>query len=667
MRQKGTMIHSWIISKNSDRLYRRLFCSFLLLFCLVPCFAPPFLSASEALPDGAQSLLNGKRSLESSNYQKAIALLTAACEKLPVLGDYALQWRARAYEEEGNIDRSLADLRTLKERYKESPLIMKARLKEIELLEKKGDPSVGRLLEDMTKDNPSNMDIKYAYARWLKDNNDPQRARELLREVFISACPLSARASNELPPFYITADDLLKKGKTLNAAWRFEEAEKVLREALAHNTGHFTNEITDALAYSLFRQKRYKDAADLYKETKNIFWRARSIFRAGNDAAFQSELPEYSNSADTRVATVLIAYGEMTRRQGDIKGAFKIFDTVLSSYPSAKEEVLWASGWTYYLSGDYRNASGIFSKLAATFGDPKYLYWSRKCRVMLGYKDPSKPAGDRENSHDFYAYLTCLKNQQVLSPVSSKHLKTSLNPLASERVGILVKLGLKDEAAAELLSLSRKNPTPSDLVSISSYLKELGRFKNAIALVSKVPYSEDLHDLYYPRAFWPEVEEASRATSLDPYLILSVMREESRFEPEARSIAGAIGLMQLMPATAGQCNKNSKGRLKNGGVPSPVRLADPRTNILLGSSYLKQLLRKFNSVPIAIASYNAGEDAVSDWLKKGKYRTIDEFIEDIPYDETRNYVKKVMTAYFEYLRSNRDGDLSIAHVKIGDL
>src|SRR5208337_3181219 len=154
---------------------------------------------------------------------------------------------------------------------------------------------------------------------------------------------------------------------------------------------------------------------------------------------------------------------------------------------------------------------------------------------------------------------------------------------------------------------------------------------------------------------------------LDPYLILSVMRQESSFEPQARSIAGAIGLMQLMPPTAGKCNKNAKGLLKNAGLPSNIRLTDPRTNILLGSSYLKQLLRKFNSIPLAIASYNAGEDAVSNWLKNGKYRTIDEFIEDIPYPETKNYVKKVMTAYFEYLRSNRDGDVSIARAKIGDL
>ena len=82
---------------------------------------------------------------------------------------------------------------------------------------------------------------------------------------------------------------------------------------------------------------------------------------------------------------------------------------------------------------------------------------------------------------------------------------------------------------------------------------------------------------------------------------------------------------------------------------------------------LKELLKKYGSIPIALASYNAGEDAVRDWLRKQKYLTVDEFVEDIPYAETRNYVKKVMTTYFEYLRSDHNGDVSAAYAHMGDL
>ena len=677
MKQKEIMIHTLITLANFNRQRSApFFYSLLLALLLAPGFIPVLTYASEPLPpvagsrtiaeinhDGARALAEGKNSMEKGDYEKAIALLTTAYEKLPLLGDYALLWRSRSYDGNGNPDKALEDLRIIKEKYKESPLIRKARLEEIALLRKKNDPSVGRVLEEMIRDNPSNMEIKYNYAQYLKENNNGEKAKELFREVFISTSPLSTNASNELSPSDITVVDLTKRGKALNAAWQFEEAEKVLREALTRSDdSRNKDEITDSLAYSLFCRKRYMEAAALFKTTNNSLWRARSLFRAGDIDAFQAELPEFSKTADKRMGEVMIAYGSIKRRQGHSDEAIKIFNNVLSRYPSAREDALWAAGWTYYLSGDYKNASSLLSQLAETYGDSKYIYWNRKCMVLLGDREPLRSPEYQKDLHDFYAYMTFLKNKQEPPVISRTYLKASLNSHVAERVDTLAEIGMKNEAAAELLFVSRKNPAPRNLISIALYLEKLGNYKTAEMLMSKVPYNEELHELYYPLAFWPEVKEASEATSIDPYLILSVIREESRYEPEARSIAGAIGLMQLMPRTARGYNKNIKAHLKNA-----PELCDARTNILLGSSYLKRLLDRLGSVPLALASYNGGEDAVRDWLKNGKYRTVDEFIEDIPYNETRNYVKKVLTTYFEYLRSNREGDVSLAHAHIGDL
>jgi len=157
--------------------------------------------------------------------------------------------------------------------------------------------------------------------------------------------------------------------------------------------------------------------------------------------------------------------------------------------------------------------------------------------------------------------------------------------------------------------------------------------------------SEELHDLYYPLAYLNHVEEAARANGIDPLLILSIIREESRFASDARSIAGALGLMQMMPQTASKISKRAKISLGRS-----EELYDARTNVLIGSYYLSSLIRHFGSAPPAIASYNAGEEIVKDWLSAGKYKSMDEFVEDIPYDETRNYVKKVMSTYLEYMR-----------------
>jgi soluble lytic murein transglycosylase len=102
-----------------------------------------------------------------------------------------------------------------------------------------------------------------------------------------------------------------------------------------------------------------------------------------------------------------------------------------------------------------------------------------------------------------------------------------------------------------------------------------------------------------------------------------------------------------MPQTASRMSAHAHVLLKQADD-----LYDIRTNVLIGSYYLKSLISHFDSVPLAIAAYNAGEEAIKDWLAAGRYRSADEFIEDIPYDETRNYVKKVMTSYFEYMRQN---------------
>ncbi len=151
------MIHTLITSANFKRRLSALFLYNLMPALLLAPFNMPALTyASQPLTntaganavgeinrEGEQALIEGKNSLEKGDYEKSIALLSAAYEKLPLLGDYALLWRSRAYEGNGNLDKALEDLKTIKEQYKESPLVKKARLREINLLIKKNDPSVG--------------------------------------------------------------------------------------------------------------------------------------------------------------------------------------------------------------------------------------------------------------------------------------------------------------------------------------------------------------------------------------------------------------------------------------------------------------------------------------------------------------------------------------------
>jgi soluble lytic murein transglycosylase len=130
---------------------------------------------------------------------------------------------------------------------------------------------------------------------------------------------------------------------------------------------------------------------------------------------------------------------------------------------------------------------------------------------------------------------------------------------------------------------------------------------------------------------------------MDPFLLLSLIREESLFDPKAVSPVGAIGLMQLMPETA-----QRTAHLLSLELEGTKPLHEIELNIALGTHYLNGLLKDFGNVPAALAAYNAGRSRVKGWLSQGKYEQMDEFIEDIPYPETRNYVKRILTSYFHY-------------------
>jgi soluble lytic murein transglycosylase len=149
----------------------------------------------------------------------------------------------------------------------------------------------------------------------------------------------------------------------------------------------------------------------------------------------------------------------------------------------------------------------------------------------------------------------------------------------------------------------------------------------------------------YPNRFVQWVKQQSPPVGTDPYLVAAVAREESAFDTKAVSKVGALGLMQLMPYTGEWVAK----RVGLDGF-RPELLLDEGTNLHLGAWYLGHLIEQFNgNVVLAVASYNAGPDAVGRWAEKG-VGNLDEFIESIPFNETRYFTKKVMRSYHEYLR-----------------
>ena len=144
--------------------------------------------------------------------------------------------------------------------------------------------------------------------------------------------------------------------------------------------------------------------------------------------------------------------------------------------------------------------------------------------------------------------------------------------------------------------------------------------------------------LIFPQPYWKELVANSGANGLDPYLVASLIRQESEFNAGAISPANAYGLMQLLPSVG-------KSLAKKHGIKrfSTSQLLDPSINLELGTIYLKQAIDRYGGqVEYALAAYNAGDTPVRQWLASNDYKDVPEFVESIPYTETREYVQAIL-------------------------
>jgi soluble lytic murein transglycosylase len=165
-------------------------------------------------------------------------------------------------------------------------------------------------------------------------------------------------------------------------------------------------------------------------------------------------------------------------------------------------------------------------------------------------------------------------------------------------------------------------------------------------------------EVIYPLDYWPLIEKYSTANNLDPYLMAALIAQESTFTADVRSGANAYGLMQLLPGTGRQYARRLRIR-----PFSTASLTTPETNIRLGMAYFKDLVDRFGGAHYALASYNAGETRVSQWLSERPGLPQDEFIDDIPYPETQSYVKRILGTAEDYRRLYGGGLLEPGSLK----
>jgi soluble lytic murein transglycosylase len=219
----------------------------------------------------------------------------------------------------------------------------------------------------------------------------------------------------------------------------------------------------------------------------------------------------------------------------------------------------------------------------------------------------------------------------------------------------LHRLGLSKEALREFNGLLSEPDLPPQIYWLTAaIMRDAGQFHKAGQFAShagknwrqRYPAGYDFSywNMAYPVAYEDQVLQAAKDWDVPPELVWAVMREESGFDPEVESWANAIGLMQLILPTARRVGKDM-------GIKVNRRtLRRPSVNIALGSAYLAHLKGKFQGHPVLmIAGYNAGEGAVERWLKERPGAELDMFVEEIPYNQTRGYTKRVIATLATYL------------------
>ncbi len=372
-------------------------------------------------------------------------------------------------------------------------------------------------------------------------------------------------------------------------------------------------------------------------------WLAEALYSSANMYLLRREYATAVNyytylsthfPGSTNAATAHWRAGWLSYRQGLYSDAERLFDEQIRLYPSSKEAVS-ALYWRgrLYETQDHKPAQAAAEYRTVMRAYQHYFYgqMARERMAELGNTQPAPaPQLDR-----FQA--TPVPHLDESFPADSPHMA---------KARLVANAGLNEYIAPEIAA-DPDSSSWSALAEAQIYATYGETFRAMRALKRAVPYAAtasiksiplNYWRILFPEAWWNSIKTESAKNNLDPYLVASLIRQESEFNPTAISHANAYGLMQLLPSVG-----KAMAREEGMGHFETFQLLDPATNIRLGTRYLRKTLDKFGGVTeYGLAAYNAGDDRVSDWQSAGPYHGIDEFVESIPFTETREYVEGIL-------------------------
>ncbi|MEE9143707.1 MAG: transglycosylase SLT domain-containing protein [Candidatus Binatia bacterium] len=480
-----------------------------------------------------------------------------------------------------------------------------------------------------------------------------------------------------------TPEALSEEGKLLLRERRYREAERVYRKLLGlipqgrqrppylmelskvYHAARKRRKAIPLLTEIVQKYPESPEAADALFRLARIYWnrddnlKALQLFKQLKKLYPKNSFNDYAYLASARI------YESLDKPQE----ALSYFREFSKEFPNShlREEASWRLAWIYYLEADYKRANDALKHLTSMTRAKRYktaaLYWQARTAEKIGRIEEAKEILLRiitKEENSYYAGLAARMLKRIGGRIEEKEptqstLPTEVSPTIRKNIDFhfsraeeLAQISLNDLAVVELDKIKNLGirDIPLKMILLREYARNQAYYR-VVPLASQLNPSSDAINRYrYPLAFWEPIQKMSKEKGLDPYLVLSMIRQESLFNPKALSPASAYGLMQLIPSTA------ARSAIELGlQPPRPQKLFEPHFNLKLGTQHLKVLLDRYsNNWVKAIAAYNAGENAVARWERNISSEDEEEFIERIPYRETRLYVKLVLRNHVIYKR-----------------
>ncbi|HET9181478.1 MAG TPA: transglycosylase SLT domain-containing protein [Candidatus Angelobacter sp.] len=427
-----------------------------------------------------------------------------------------------------------------------------------------------------------------------------------------------------------------------------DDAEQLF-ETVVQNTAAPIASRAQALYYlaEIARDKDDKDKHDdfvsqLRTMAPDSVWFQRALLSSGNmymlKNDFETGAKYYAEIYERQQNGPFSPYAHwkttwLTFRMGNKDEAKRLMEEQLAFYPSS-DEVPAAIYWRGRIAedeGDKPLARAYYEKLSENF---RYFYYANLARERLG-KIGVEDVGDPDVLDKLPPPATPPKSWDPPS-----------DSMAVQKAQLLANAALYDFAVKELQHAGHNEPWMAESLAqvfndSGSYIRAIEALKRAVPgyftmEVTQIP--RPVWEGLFPRPYWDELQRDAARNQLDPYLVASLIRQESEFNPAAISSANAMGLMQLLPSVG-------RGMAREMRIHhfSSDQLLTANVNLELGTRYFKEMVDHYGGqVEYALAAYNAGSDRVDQWRKDGNFKSVDEFVESIPFTQTREYVQAIM-------------------------